>query len=493
MKYILSLDQGTSSSRAIKFNKKAQIIEIEQTEFKQYYPKDNWVEQSAEEIWESQLKVAQKTIGKDINEIHAVGITNQRETTILWDKNTGKPIYNAIVWQDQRTHKRCGFLKIKFKNIIHKKTGLIIDPYFSATKIEWILNNVEDAREKAKKGDLLFGTVDSWLIWNLTKGKLHITDVSNASRTMLFNINTLNWDNELLELFNIPRSILPTIVSSSDKYGYTHPDIFGKKILISGVAGDQQSALFGQTCFNKGSIKNTYGTGCFMLMNIGDKIKLSENGLLTTIAWQINGKITYALEGSVFMAGAAIKWLRDQLEIINDATETEKIALSVKDNGGIYIVPAFSGLGAPYWNSNINGIVKGLKLSTTKAHIVRATLESIAYRSKDILDLMEKESGIKLHSLSADGGAAKNNFLMQFQSDILGIDINLPSNTETTALGAAYLAGLSSQFWTLDEIEQHHKIDKQFTSKIDSKTRKQLYSEWLNAVHSLINESSYDI
>lgn len=486
MKYILSLDQGTSSSRAILFDKKTNIVRLEQNEFKQYYPQQNWVEQSPKEIWDSQLAVAQKAIGENIDHIHSIGITNQRETTILWDKNTGEPIYNAIVWQDQRTSKRCDFLKYDFQNIIHKKTGLIIDPYFSASKIEWILNHVEGAREKAEKGELLFGTVDSWLVWNLTKGKLHITDVSNASRTMLFNINSLEWDKELLDLFNIPESILPKVVSSSEIYGTTHKDILGKKIPISGIAGDQQAALFGQTCFEKGMIKNTYGTGCFMLMNTGNKAKFSNNGLLSTVAWQINGETTYALEGSIFMAGAAIKWLRDQLNIIEKASETEALALSVKDNGGVYVVPAFSGLGAPYWDSDVNGTVKGLKLSTTKAHIVRATLESIAYRTKDILALMEEESDIKLHSLSADGGASMNRFLMQFQSDILDIDINLPKNAETTALGAAYLSGLATNFWSIEDIRKEHKINKTYQSQMTPRDRTRFYSEWSKTVQDLI-------
>ena len=488
MKYILSLDQGTSSSRAILFDKKTNIKGVEQTEFKQYYPNDNWVEQSPQEIWETQLEMAKKVIGEGINDLYAIGIANQRETTILWDKNTGEPIYNAIVWQDQRTSQRCDFLKQEFKDIIHRKTGLIIDPYFSATKIEWILNNVEGARKKAEQGDILFGTVDSWLVWNLTKGALHITDVSNASRTMLFNIKTLKWDKELLELFNIPKSILPKVVSSSEIYGKTHSSIFGKEIPIAGIIGDQQAALFGQTCFEEGMIKNTYGTGCFMLMNTGKKAKLSQNGLLSTIAWQIDGKTTYALEGSIFMAGAAIKWLRDQLEIIKDAKETDALAQSVADNGGVYVLPAFSGLGAPYWNSNVNGMVKGLKLSTKKAHIVRATLESIAYRTRDILILMEEESGIRLKSLFADGGASRNNFLMQFQSDILNIDVHLPKTVETTALGAAFLAGLSTQFWTIDEIKDMQKVSTSFSSKMNRRDREYLYSEWTKAVQQLINE-----
>ena len=490
MKYILSLDQGTSSSRAILFDEKTRLAYLEQAEFQQYYPKQNWVEQSAKEIWESQLEVTKKVIGDRIHQIHAIGITNQRETTILWDKHTGEPVYNAIVWQDQRTSKRCDFLKHDFQDIIHRKTGLIIDSYFSATKIEWILNNVEHARKKAEKGDLLFGTVDSWLVWNLTKGALHITDVSNASRTMLFNINTLEWDSDLLDLFNIPKSILPKVVSSSEVYGTTHSSIFGKEIPISGIAGDQQAALFGQTCFEKGMIKNTYGTGCFMLMNTGSKVKYSNNGLLSTIAWQINGQTTYALEGSIFMAGATIKWLRDQLNIIKKASETEALALSVKDNGGVYIVPAFSGLGAPYWNSDVNGMVKGLTLSTTKAHIVRATLESIAYRTKDILALMAEESEIELLSLSADGGASKNKFLMQFQSDILNIDINLPQNVETTALGTAYLAGLATQFWTLNEIQNYHKISAIYRPNMSESNRRTLYKEWQKAVYDLITSAN---
>jgi len=486
MKYILSLDQGTSSSRAILFDKKTNIVALEQSEFKQYYPHQNWVEQSPKEIWGSQLAVATEAIRDNVENIHSIGIANQRETTILWDKNTGEPIYNAIVWQDQRTSKRCDFLKFDFQDIIHKKTGLIIDPYFSASKIEWILNHVDGAREKADKGELLFGTVDSWLVWNLTKGELHITDISNASRTMLFNINSLEWDKDLLDLFNIPESILPKVVSSSEVYGNTHKDIFGKEIPISGIAGDQQAALFGQTCFEEGMIKNTYGTGCFMLMNTGNKAKFSNNGLLSTIAWQVNGETTYALEGSIFMAGAAVKWLRDQLEIIKDPKETEVLALSVEDNGGVYIVPAFSGLGAPYWNSDVNGMVKGMKLSTTKAHIVRATLESIAYRTKDILTLMEEESEIELKSLSADGGASKNKFLMQFQSDILDIDILIPKNVETTALGAAYLSGLATHFWTMEDIRKEHKVNKTYQPQMTARDRTRFYSEWNKTVQDLI-------
>lgn len=488
MKYILSLDQGTSSSRAILFDKNAEIINIHQEEFRQYYPDKDWVEQSPQEILDSQIKVARKTIDDKIEHIQAIGITNQRETTILWNKKTGKAIYNAIVWQDQRTRIYCQSLKEKHQQTIYSKTGLIIDSYFSASKIQWILDNVEGARQQAEAGEILFGTVDSWLVWNLTKGQLHITDFSNASRTLLFNIHHLQWDDELLNLFNIPKQILPKVVSSSKVYGETHPDIFGKSIPIAGIAGDQQAALFGQMCFEKGMIKNTYGTGCFMLMNTGTLPKHSDSGLLTTIAWQIDGITTYALEGSIFIAGAAIKWLRDQLKIISHASETEKIALSIKDNGGVYIIPAFSGLGAPYWNSEVNGMVKGLKLSSTKAHIVRATLESIAYRTKDILTVMETESGIQLHSLSADGGASNNQFLMQFQSDILNIKIKTPKNTETTALGAAFLAGLSTGFWSKKDLINQIKSDKIFNPKIKIEERERLYKEWNEAVNQLINK-----
>ena len=485
-KYILALDQGTSSSRAILFDKNAKTINIEQQEFNQFYPKTDWVEQNADEIFNTQLSVAKKLIKKskiDINKIAAIGITNQRETTVVWDKNTGKPIYNAIVWQDKRTARFCKSKKTqKLYNYIKLNTGLIIDSYFSATKVHWILNNVPQAKQKARKGELLFGTIDTWLIWKLTNGKLHITDFSNASRTMLFNIKTLEWDKKLLDFFDIPISMLPKVVNSSDVYGETDKNIFGQKIKISGIAGDQQAALFGQTCFNTGEAKNTYGTGCFMLMNTGNKFVSSKNGLLTTIAWGLNGKITYALEGSVFIAGALIKWLRDNLKIIKSAYETEEIAKSVSNNNNVYFVPAFSGLGAPYWNMNAKGAIVGLTQSVEKTHIIRAALESLAYQTKDIFNVMQKDSEINLQNLNVDGGASVNNFLMQFQADILDAQINRPENTESTALGAAYLAGLAVDFWTINDIKQIHKIEKSFIPKIDEKARKKLYSGWKNAV-----------
>ncbi len=485
-KYILALDQGTSSCRAILFDNKAKIAGIEQKEFNQLYKKNDWVEQDPIDIFNIQLAVAKKLIKKlniNINQIITIGITNQRETTVVWDKNTGKPIYNAIVWQDKRTANFCKSQKVKkIHNYIKKNTGLIVDSYFSATKIHWILNNVKKAKQKARKGDLLFGTIDTWLIWNLTGGKLHITDYSNASRTMLFNIKTLEWDKKLLDFFDIPASMLPKVKDSSLVYGTTEKDIFGKPIKISGIAGDQQAALFGQTCFNTGEAKNTYGTGCFMLMNTGDKFVSSKNGLLTTIAWGINGKVTYALEGSVFIAGALIKWLRNDIKIINSASQTEKIALSVNDNNKVYFVPAFAGLGAPYWNMNAKGAIVGLTQSVKKEHIVRAALESLAYQTKDVFNIMQKDSGIKLHSLNVDGGASVNNFLIQFQSDILGVKVNRPENTESTALGAAFLAGLAVGFWKKNEIKKNHKIEKTFNPNIDDKTRKKLYLGWKKAI-----------
>lgn len=489
MKYILSLDQGTSSSRAILFDKTAKSVATDQNKLNSTYPQEDWVEQDPIEIWESQLKSAHAVIKsiKNVDCIEAIGISNQRETSILWDKTTGEPIYNAIVWQDQRTKLKCQSLKPKFQDIIHRKTGLIIDPYFSATKIEWILDHVEGARAKAEKGQLCFGTVDSWLVWKLTKGQVHITDVSNASRTMLFNIKTLKWDEELLELFNIPKAILPKVVASSTQFGSTHPDIFGRSIPITGIAGDQQAALFGQNCWQAGSAKNTYGTGCFMLMNTGETIKYSNKGLLSTIAWQIDNKTTYALEGSVFMAGATINWLKDQLGLIENVKETEDLAFSVKDNGGVYIVPAFSGLGAPYWDTKSNGMVKGLKLSSNKAHIVRASLESIAYRTMDILSLMQKESGIKLKSLRVDGGMAENQFLMQFQADILNILIHIPKHIESSALGAAFLAGLGSQFWTMKDINNLNPMHFSYSSKMEITESENYYSEWKKAVENLLS------
>jgi glycerol kinase len=488
-KYILAIDQGTGSSRAILFDKQSSVVSLNQKEIKQYYPKELWVEQDPIEILESQIKVAKSTINKfDVEQIEAIGITNQRETTILWNKETGQAIHNAIVWQDQRTQEVCEAISDKQKAIINQKTGLVVDPYFSATKIQWILENVPEAKQLAKENKLLFGTVDTWLIWNLSGGQKHITDSSNASRTMLFNINTLEWDKDLLDFFNIPENILPKVVESSGDLAQIAPDLFGKAIPITGIAGDQQAALFGQSAFEKGMVKNTYGTGCFMLMNTGKKPIISKHKLLSTVAWTINGETHYALEGTIFIAGAAIKWLRDQLKIINHVNETEELALEIDDNGGVYVVPAFSGLGAPYWNSNVNGMVTGLKLSSKKAHIVRATLESIAYRTKDIISLMEKDSGLKIHSLSADGGASNNHFLMQFQSNILNIDVLIPKQQESTALGAAYLAGLACNFWTWDDLKKLKASKQTYQPNMNETTRKNLYSEWIKAVKQLTKE-----
>ncbi len=485
-KYILALDQGTSSSRAVIFDKKQNIIGIEQQEFRQFYPKTDRVEQNPHEIWESQFLTAKTLITKlkiKPEEIAGIGITNQRETTIVWDKHTGEPVYNAIVWQDKRTSDICNKLKNGINDTyVKENTGLLIDAYFSATKINWILNNVEEAKEKAEKGDLLFGTVDTWLIWKLSGGKLHITDYSNASRTLLFNINTLKWDKNLLKLFNIPEKILPKIQNSSEIYGSTTKELFGAEIPIAGIAGDQQAALFGQQCFAPGEAKNTYGTGCFMLLNTGEKPVKSKSGLLSTIAWGIGNKITYALEGSVFMAGAAVKWLRDGIKIISSASETEQHVKQTTGNEGVYFVPAFAGLGAPYWDAEAKGIIAGLTQGVTEHHIVRATLESLAYQTKDILDAMTEDSGINLKELNVDGGASVNNFLMQFQADILNKKTVRPEIVETTAAGAAFLAGLAVNFWTEKELISERKIDKIFTPEIKKEDRDKLYKGWKTAV-----------
>ena len=451
-KYIMALDQGTTSSRAILFNNKGEILETAQKEFTQIYPKAGWVEHNPMEIWGSQSGVMREVIetaGITPDEIAGIGITNQRETTIVWDKNTGKPIYNAIVWQCRRTSDICHDLKEKgLEKIIKDKTGLLIDAYFSATKVKWILDNVEGAREKADKGDLLFGTVDTWLIWKLTYGKVHVTDYSNASRTMMYNIKELKWDEEILKELNIPLSMLPEVKPSSYVYGHTDEQMLaGAQIPISGCAGDQQSALFGQTCFEEGSVKNTYGTGCFLLMNTGEKIVESKNGLITTIAWGIDNKIQYALEGSIFMGGASIQWLRDELRMIKTAKDSETYANKVEDTNGVYVVPAFTGLGAPYWDMYARGTIVGLTRGSKKEHMIRATLESIAYQTKDVITVMEQDSDIKVKDLRVDGGASSNNFLMQFQSDILDVSIDRPEIIETTALGAAYLAGLAVGFY----------------------------------------------
>ena len=490
-KFILSLDQGTSSSRSLLFNKEGNVVSSEQTEFKQFYPRAGWVEHDPLDIWNSQIKTAKDLIQKrniDLSEIGAIGIANQRETIILWDKNTGEPVYRAIVWQDKRTADLCKKLtQDGWAEYIKKNTGLIIDSYFSATKIHWILNIVPGIKERAQKGEILAGTIDTWITWKLTAGKLHITDYSNASRTMLFNIHSLDWDENLLELFGIPKQILPEVKMSSEIYGYTDKSIFGKEIPIAGIAGDQQAALFGQACVSDGMAKNTYGTGCFMLMNTGNKPVESKSGLLTTIAYGLNGEIKYALEGSVFIAGAAIKWLRDALKIIDNAAETEKIAFETDDTEEVYVVPAFSGLGAPYWDMFARGAILGLTQGVTDKHIVRSTLESLAYQTMDVLKAMEKDSGIKLRSLNVDGGACANNFLMQFQADMLNVDVIRPSNVETTALGAAMLAGLAVGFWTMDEILEKREIDRTFLPLMDNNKREKLYAGWKKAVEKAMN------
>ncbi|TJX68916.1 glycerol kinase GlpK [Soehngenia saccharolytica] len=486
--YVMAFDQGTTSCRAILFDKEGKIVGVSQQEFAQIYPKAGWVEHDAMEIWGTQSGVARQVLevnGIRPDEIAAIGITNQRETTVVWDKNTGRPIYNAIVWQCRRTADICEELKAKgYEELIREKTGLVIDAYFSGTKIKWILDNVEGAREKAERGDLLFGTMDTWLIWNLTRGKVHVTDYTNASRTMIYNINTLEWDDELLEILNIPKSMLPEVRPSSEIYGTTDERTFGgANIPIAGDAGDQQAALFGQACFEEGMAKNTYGTGCFLLMNTGEKPVKSENGLLTTIAWGLDGKVNYALEGSIFIAGAAIQWLRDELRLIYDSPQSEYYANLVPDTNGVYVVPAFTGLGAPHWDMYARGAILGLTRGVKREHIVRATLESIAYQTKDVIRAMEEDSKIKLNRLKVDGGASANNFLMQFQSDILGVPVDRPKIAETTAQGAAYLAGLAVGFWKdKEEIKNKWELDKTFDVNMDSEKREKLYSKWLKAV-----------
>ncbi len=485
-KYILALDQGTTSSRAIIFDKKGNIKAVEQEEFQQIYPKPGWVEHNAVEIWQSQLKVAQNVLKNNnikAGEVSAIGITNQRETTIIWNKVTGEPIHNAIVWQDRRTAGICDKLKSDgLENYVRKETGLVIDAYFSGTKINWLLDNVKGARKEAAKGNLLFGTVDSWLIWKLTGGKVHVTDYSNASRTMLYNIGDLKWDAKMLKTLDVPESILPEVKPSSEVYGETLPELFGASIPIAGIAGDQQAALFGQACHSPGMAKNTYGTGCFMLMNTGTKPVVSKSGLLTTIAWGLNGEVHYALEGSVFIAGAAIQWLRDGLKLVEEARDSEYFASKVEDTGGVYVVPAFAGLGAPYWDMYARGAILGLTRGTSISHIIRATLESLAYQTKDVLTAMEKDAKVPLKALRVDGGAAANNFLMQFQADILATDVERPKVIETTALGAAYLAGLATGFWKLKDISSAWQIDRAFNPAMDEKKRKKLYKGWLKAV-----------
>ncbi|HJV18977.1 MAG TPA: glycerol kinase GlpK [Sediminibacterium sp.] len=485
--YILAFDQGTTSSRAIVFDKKGTIISAAQKEFTQFFPHPGWVEHDANEIWSTQIGVAAEAVSKaglSIKNMAAIGITNQRETTVVWDKASGQPVYHAIVWQDRRTADFCDTLKANGKAAeIQQKTGLIIDAYFSATKVKWILDHVDGARDRAEKGELLFGTIDSWLLWKLTNGKVHATDVSNASRTMLFNIHALDWDFELLELFNIPASMLPVVKSSSEIYGHTETALAAHSVPIAGIAGDQQAALFGQQCTSPGMVKNTYGTGCFMLMNTGDRPVTSTNHLLTTVAWQINGETRYALEGSVFIAGAVVQWLRDGLKIIRSAAEVERLAMEVKNTDGVYIVPAFAGLGAPYWNQHARGTIVGITRGTTNCHIARAALESIAYQTMDLLKAMEADSGISIKELRVDGGATANNLLMQFQSDLLQTSVIRPTTTETTALGAAYLAGLAVGYWSgVDEIQALWQKERVFTPQMSAAERNELAAGWSKAV-----------
>ena len=485
-KYILALDQGTTSSRAIIFDRKGDIVDVAQQEFTQFFPQAAWVEHDAMEIWETQLKVARAVMGKNNispQQIAAIGITNQRETTVVWNKKTGRPVGKAIVWQDRRTASICDDLKSGgHEDVFRNSTGLVLDAYFSGTKLKWILDNVEGARPAAEMGELLFGTIDSWLIWKLTNGTVHATDYSNASRTLMYNIHELKWDEKLLQILGVPAIMLPEVRPSSGHFGLTDESWFGAGILIGGVAGDQQAALFGQACHQPGMAKNTYGTGCFMLMNTGEKAVLSKSGLLTTIAWGLNGKVTYALEGSVFIAGAAIQWLRDGLHLIDESPDSEYYALKVEDAGGVYVVPAFAGLGAPYWDMYARGAIFGLTRGTTKAHLIRATLQSLAYQTKDVLEAMEKDSGISLKKLKVDGGASANDLLMQFQSDILDTVVERPKVVETTALGAAYLAGLSVGYLTMEEIVQNWQLDRTFFPQMDENWRKEKYAGWQKAI-----------
>lgn len=486
-KYIMALDAGTTSNRCILFNQKGEICSVAQKEFTQYFPKPGWVEHDADEIWSCQLGVAVEAmnkIGAGAADIAAIGITNQRETVIVWDKNTGEPIYHAIVWQCRRTAEYCDTLKERgLTEFFRQRTGLIIDAYFSGTKIRWILDHVEGAKERAEKGELLFGTVETWLIWKLTKGRVHVTDYSNASRTLLFNINTLTWDQEILDLLEIPRAMLPEAKPSSCIYGVTDASYFGGEIPIGGAAGDQQSALFGQTCFQAGEAKNTYGTGCFLLMNTGEKPVFSEHGLVTTIAWGIDDKVYYALEGSIFVAGAAIQWLRDEMHLIDSAADSEYMAKKVPDTNGCYVVPAFTGLGAPYWDQYARGTIVGITRGVNKYHIIRATLESLAYQTNDVLKAMEADSGIKLSALKVDGGASANDFLMQTQADVIGAPVHRPECIETTAMGAAYLAGLSVGYWeNKDAVRENWAVDQIFEPQIQEEERQQKTAGWKKAV-----------
>lgn len=493
-KYIMALDEGTTSCRCILYNKKGEMVSVAQKEFRQIYPKAGWVEHDAMEIWSTQIGVAQEALYKincTYENIEAIGITNQRETTVVWDRETGEPVYNAIVWQCRRTAEYCDSLKAKgLEASFRAKTGLPIDAYFSAGKLKWILDNVEGARERAKAGKLLFGTIETWLIWKLTGGRVHITDYSNASRTMMFNIKELKWDGDILSELDIPLVMLPEPVPSSLVYGETDDHIFGGSVRIAGAAGDQQSALFGQACFQKGQAKNTYGTGCFLLMNTGEEAVYSKNGLITTIAWGIDGRVNYALEGSVFVAGAAVQWLRDELEIISGSPESETLAVSVPDTNGVYIVPAFAGLGAPYWDPYARGAIFGLTRGADKCHLTRATLESLAYQTNDLLEAMKEDIGYELSSLRVDGGACANNFLMQFQADITAKPVKRPECIETTSLGAAYLAGLATGYWSdTEDIIQNLKIDREFIPSMDNDNRTKLLAGWKKAIRCVLEWS----
>jgi len=485
--FILALDQGTTSSRAIVFNQKGEVISTAQKEFKQIYPKAGWVEHDGKEIWSTQAGVATEAItsaGLSGANIAGIGITNQRETTLIWDRKTGKPIYNAIVWQDRRTSDYCDQLKSEgYAGTIQEKTGLVIDSYFSGTKIKWILDNVDGARERAEKGELAFGTMDTWLIWNFTNGKTHVTDVTNASRTMIYNINEMEWDTELLELLDIPESLLPQVKSSSEVYAKSNSTVLNAEVPIAGIAGDQQAALFGQRCIEKGMVKNTYGTGCFMMMNTGEKPIKSKNNLLTTVAWKVDGKVEYALEGSIFIAGAVVQWLRDEMGLIRKSADVEKLAKSVDDNDGVYLVPAFAGLGAPHWDQHARGTMVGLTRGTNSGHIARAALEGIAYQALDVLKAMQSDSGIEIKELRVDGGATANNLLMQFQADILQAPVIRPKILETTALGAAYLAGLAVGYWkNHEEINEQWKEDQRFDAEMDKQKVSKLIDGWKKAL-----------
>lgn len=490
-KYVMALDAGTTSSRAIIFDDESQIVSVAQREFTQIFPEPGWVEHDAEEIWGTMSTVMKEALGQSglgPAQLAAIGITNQRETAVVWEKATGRPVYNAIVWQSRQTAGICDELKARgLSEEFHDKTGLVIDAYFSGTKVKWILDNVKGAREKAEKGELLFGTIDTWLIYKLTGGAVHVTDYSNASRTLMYNIRELKWDEKLLEYLTVPSSMLPEVRPSSEVYGQTIPALLGGSVKIAGAAGDQQAALFGQNCFNPGDAKNTYGTGCFMLMNTGKDIVDSQNGLVTTIAWGVDGKVEYALEGSIFVAGSAIQWLRDGLELIDAAPDAEWVAKHVKDNGGVYLVPAFVGLGAPYWDTNARGMLIGITRGTTKAHVVRAALESMGYQTMDVLKAMEADSNINLKSLKVDGGAAANNLLMQFQADLLGVPVDRPQIIETTALGAAYLAGLAVGVWNdKEELKNQWRLDTRFEAAMPSEEASGLYKGWKKAVkHSM--------